>query len=160
MQVQGSSNSGSRWVQRALIAAAVVALLVGAAYVWGNRLNADTQQASTQRAADASASRYGSLRGLAAVRAVDVVAAPRTSALQGVAAVRALEAAAAPRASALQGVAAVRAADRTAASANNAGVIIMDAHEAAARAQRARAAGAIQVTNGGRVERHVPDGGR
>ena len=61
MQVQRSSNSGSPWVQRALIASAVVALLVAAAYVWGNRLNADTQQASTQRAADASASRYGNL---------------------------------------------------------------------------------------------------
>ena len=160
MQVKGSSNRGSRWVQRALIAAAVVALLAGAAYVWGNRLNADTQHVGTQRSADASASRYGSLRGLAAVRAVDVVAAPRTSVLQGVAAVRALEVEAAPRAGALQGVAAVRAADRTAASANDAGVIIIDAHEAAARAQRARAGGAIQVTSGVRVERHVPDGGR
>ena len=95
-------NSGSRWVQRALIAAAVLALLAAAAYVWGNRLNADTQQASTQRSADASASRYGSLRGLAAVRAVDVVAAPRASALQGVAAVRALETGAAANESGLR----------------------------------------------------------
>ena len=97
MEVQGSSNSGSRWVQRALIAAAVLALLAAAAYVWGIQLNADTQQTSTQRSADASASSYGGLRGLAAVRAVDAVAAPRTTALQGVAAVRALEAVTVPR---------------------------------------------------------------
>ena len=98
MEVQASSNSGSRWVQRALIAAAVLALLAAAAYVWGIQLNAGTQQTSTQRSADASASRYGSLRALAAVRAVDAVAAPRTSALQGVAAVRELEAVTAPHA--------------------------------------------------------------
>ena len=102
MEVQASSSSGSRWIQRALIAAAVLALLATAAYLWGNRLNADTQQASTQRSADASASRYGSLHGLAAVRAVDVVAAPRASALQGVAAVRALETGAAANESGLR----------------------------------------------------------
>ena len=85
-----------------LIAAAVVALLAGAAYVWGNRLNADTQPAGTQRSADASAARYGSMRGVAAVRAVEIVPAPRSSTLQGLAAVRAAdgEAALAPRTSA------------------------------------------------------------
>jgi len=102
MQVEGKTNSGSRWAQRALIAVAALALLAGAAYVWGNQLNAEIQQTSTQRSADASAARYGSLRGLAAVRAVDVVAAPRTNALQGIAAVRALEVAAVPRGNALE----------------------------------------------------------
>jgi hypothetical protein len=144
MQVEEYSNSRSRWIQRALIAVAAVALLAGAAYVWGNQLNADTQQASTQRSVEALASRYRSLSGLAAVRAVDSVAAPRTSALQGVAAVRKLEAAAAPRASALQGVAAVRAADGAA---------------AAVRDRPSRAAGAIQAARNGSVERHVPGGG-
>lgn len=70
--------------------------------MWGNRLNADTQPAGTQRSADASAARYGSIRGVAAVRAVEIVPALRSSTLQGLAAVRAAdgEAAPAPRTSA------------------------------------------------------------
>ncbi len=75
METKRGSNSGARWIQRGVIAIAVVALLAGAAYMWGNRLSADTLPASSQRAAEASASSYGSLRGMSAVRALDAAAA-------------------------------------------------------------------------------------
>ena len=85
METNRGSNNTVRWIQRGVIAIAVVALLAGAAYVWGNRLSADTLQTSSQRT-EAS----GSLSGLAAVRSVDAASRSR-----GVAGVRALEASAA-----------------------------------------------------------------
>ena len=159
MQVEGKTNSGSRWAQRALIAVAVVALLAGAAYVWGNQLNAEIQQTSTQRSADASAARYGSLRGLAAVRAVDVVAAPRTNALQGIAAVRALEVAAVPRGNALEVTDAERdnTAMMTAARTSSLrGVAAVRSADAAAQTMRRQAASPSSDW----VERHAPVGSR
>ncbi len=87
MENKRGSNSGVRWIQRGVIAIAVVALLAGAAYVWGNRLSADTLQTSSQRT---EASSSGSLRGLAAVRSIDAASRSR-----GVAGVRAIEASAA-----------------------------------------------------------------
>ncbi len=74
MQAQGNSNSRSRWFQRGLIAVVVVGLLIGAAFVWGNSLRADTQQSAVQ-----SAAHYGSLNGVSAVRAADAAAATGTA---------------------------------------------------------------------------------
>ncbi len=72
METNRGSNNTVRWIQRGVIAIAVVALLAGAAYVWGNRLSADTLQTSSQRT-EAS----GSLSGLAAVRSVDAASRSR-----------------------------------------------------------------------------------
>jgi hypothetical protein len=73
-----------------LFAVLAVILLAGAAYVWGNRLNADTLQANSQRSSTASSARFAGSLGVSAVRAVEA-AASRASHLNGVPAVRAVD---------------------------------------------------------------------
>jgi hypothetical protein len=116
--MEASNNMNSAWMQRIAILVVVGALLVGAAYLWGNRLSASSNQSLSQapqyatfrgvaaaRAVDAAAlrpaaqaeSQFGSLRGVAAARAADAASASATGAsfeggLNGVAAVRAVDA--------------------------------------------------------------------
>ena len=82
------------WVQRLVVIAIVGALLVLAAYFWGNRLGADTVQAVPQ------AAQYNSLAGVAGVRSADAIQARDAAAIastyrsfNGVAAARAADAA-------------------------------------------------------------------
>ena len=120
MQASGTSKTHWSWVRRGLLIVGVVALLGGAAYLWGNQLRADSSQTNSPVVAQSlvytTASRFGSFQGMAAVRVVDAAAAQRGS-LRGVAAVRASERTASAVASVQrlnsQGVAGVRASEQT-----------------------------------------------
>jgi hypothetical protein len=116
MSTSNTSLQNGRSLRIILLVMLAVVILATAAYIWGSRLNADTGQAETQRLTEASASRYGSSLGIAAVRAADASAsslASRYGSSLGVAAVRAADASAS-RGSSLRGVAGVRAVDQAA----------------------------------------------
>jgi hypothetical protein len=109
-----ANRSDSRLVQRIVILAAIFALAVVGAYIWGNSLSAETNLAFSQ------APQYAGYRDLAAVRVADASASATGSAYaaqvlqqgaRGVAAVRAAENVGNNTFGGLQGVAAVRAAD-------------------------------------------------
>ena len=115
--MQVSNDLNSTLVRRGVILVFVGVLLVAAAYVWGNRLSADTEPSLSQ------ASQYMSLQGVAGVRQMDAAqlrdaaaVASTYAGLRGVAAARAADAAlpsaaGAPSLTGLNGVAAVRAVD-------------------------------------------------
>jgi hypothetical protein len=124
--MQSSYNMNSTFVQRGVIIVLVGVLLVTAAYVWGNRLSADTKPSPLQ------ASQYRSLQGVAGVRQLDAAQLRDAAAvasiyagLRGVAAARAADAAvvsaasssAASQFASFYGVAAARAADAAVVSA-------------------------------------------
>jgi hypothetical protein len=121
MNSSNTSTQDGRKFRIGLFALLAVVVLAGAAYLWGNRLNADTLQVDTQSSSETSASRYGSSLGISAVRAADASAslAPSASSASrygrslGISAVRAADASAS-HGSSLRGVAGVRAVDQTA----------------------------------------------
>ena len=112
-----SNDMNSTWVQRGVIFMIVGVLLVAGAYVWGNRLSADTQPSLSQ------AGQFRGAQGVAGVRQLDAAASSSASrasefnSLSGVAGVRQLDAAASSSASRASefngssGVAGVRALD-------------------------------------------------
>jgi hypothetical protein len=112
-----SNDVNSTWVQRGVILAIVGVLLVAGAYIWGNRLSADTQSSLSQ------AGQYRGAQGVAGVRQLDAAESGSASrsaefnSLSGVASVRQLDAAAVGSASGpaefdgSSGVAGVRALD-------------------------------------------------
>jgi len=93
MSTNNTSTLNRRMFRIGILAVLAVVVLAGAAYLWGNRLNADALQANTQRSSEASAARYGSSLGMSAVRAADALAS-RSSSLRGVAVVRSVDQAA------------------------------------------------------------------
>jgi hypothetical protein len=90
MSTINTSIQNGRLLRIGLLAVVAVIILAGAAYLWGNRLNADTVQANSQNSSAAPAARFGSSLGVSAVRAVEA-AASRASHLNGVPAVRAVD---------------------------------------------------------------------
>ena len=90
MSTSNTSLQNGRNLRIILLVMLAVVILVAAAYLWGNRLNADTLQANSQRSSAASAARFGSSLGISAVRALEA-AASRGSHLNGVPAVRAVD---------------------------------------------------------------------
>ena len=118
MNTSNRSIQDGRKLRILLFAMLAVLILAAAAYLWGNRLNADTMQAEIQRSSATSASRYGNSLGISAVRAVEAPAslaslASRYNSSLGISAVRAVEASAS-RGSSLRGMAAVRRVDQAA----------------------------------------------
>jgi hypothetical protein len=93
MSTSNTSIRDGRRFRIILFAVLAVVLLSGAAYLWGNRLNADILPANSQRLSETSASRYGNSLGISAVRAVEASTAYR-SGLRGVPAVRRVDQAA------------------------------------------------------------------
>jgi hypothetical protein len=94
MEASNGMDIRSGRVQRIVIIVIVGALLVLAAYLWGNRLSADTVRAVSP------AAEYNSLRGVAGARALDAAEARDAAAVastyrsfNGVAAARAADAA-------------------------------------------------------------------
>jgi hypothetical protein len=119
MNTSNTSIQDGRKFRIVLFAVLAVVVLAAAAYLWGNRLNADTLQTDTQRVSEASASRYGNSLGISAVRAVEASAsqaslASRYGSSLGISAVRAVDAPASRRSSSLRGVAEVRTVDQAA----------------------------------------------
>jgi hypothetical protein len=124
MNTSNTSTQDGRKFRIVLFAVLAVILLAGAAYLWGNRLNADTQQTKTQSLSEASSSRFGSSLGVSAVRAAEAAVSQASSASRygsalGISAVRAVDAPASRRSSSLRGVAGVRAADQAANAASS-----------------------------------------
>jgi len=118
MSTNNTSTLNRRMFRIGILVVLAVVVLAGAAYLWGNRLNADALQANTQRSSEASAARYGSSLGMSAVRAADASAsqaslASRHGSSLGISAVRAADALAS-RSSSLRGVAVVRSVDQAA----------------------------------------------
>jgi|WetSurMetagenome_2_1015567.scaffolds.fasta_scaffold111120_2 hypothetical protein len=71
MSTGNTSLHDGRNLRIILLIVLAVVILVAAAYLWGNRLNADTLQANTQRSSAASATRYANLLAFSAVHTVD-----------------------------------------------------------------------------------------
>jgi hypothetical protein len=90
MSASNTSLQTGRSLRIVLFVMLAVVILVAAAYLWGNRLNADTLPANPQRLSEASSARFGSSLGISAVRALEA-AASRGSRLNGVPAVRAVD---------------------------------------------------------------------
>lgn len=90
MSTNNTSLQNGRNLRIILLVMLAVVILVAAAYLWGNRLNADTLPANSQRLSEASSARFGSSLGISAVRALEA-AASRGSHLNGVPAVRAVD---------------------------------------------------------------------
>jgi hypothetical protein len=61
MEALQNGNIRSAWLQRFMIMAVVGALLVGAAYVWGNRLSASTKQSPSLASLAASDARFAAM---------------------------------------------------------------------------------------------------
>jgi hypothetical protein len=119
MNTSNTSIQDGRKFRIVLFAVLAVVVLAAAAYLWGNRLNADTLQTDTQRLSETSASRYGNSLGISAVRAAEASAsqaslASRFGSSLGISAVRAVDAPASHRSSSLRGVAEVRTVDQAA----------------------------------------------
>jgi hypothetical protein len=118
MNTSNTSTQDGRRFWIILFVVLAVILLAGAAYLWGNRLNADTLQADSQSLSAASSARYGSSLGVSAVRAVEASAsqaslASRYGSVLGISAIRAADALTS-RSSSLRGVAGVRSVDQAA----------------------------------------------
>ena len=118
MNSSNTSTQDGRKFRIGLFALLAVVVLAGAAYMWGNRLNADTLPVDTQRLSETSASRYGSSLGISAVRASEASVSSASSASRygsslGISAVRAADASAS-HGSSLRGVGGVRAVDQAA----------------------------------------------
>jgi hypothetical protein len=116
MSTSNTSVQNGRNLRIILLVMLAVVILVAAAYLWGNRLNADTLQTDTQRLSETSASRYGNSLGISAVRAAEASAsqaslASRFGSSLGISAVRGVDAPASHRSSSLRGVAGVRTVD-------------------------------------------------
>jgi hypothetical protein len=90
MSISNTSLQNGRSLRIVLLVMLAVAILVAAAYLWGNRLNADTLQAASQRSSEASSARFNSSLGISAVRSLEAAAA-RGSYLNGVPGVRAVD---------------------------------------------------------------------
>jgi hypothetical protein len=90
MSTSNTSLQNGRSLRIILLVVLAVVFLVVAAYLWGNRLNADTLQANSQRSSVASSARFGSSLGISAVRALEA-AASRGSHLNDVPAVRVVD---------------------------------------------------------------------
>ena len=90
MSAINTSLQNRRNLRIILLVMLAVVILVAAAYLWGNRLNADTLQANSQRSSVASSAQFGSSLGISALRALEA-AASRGRRLNGVPAVLAVD---------------------------------------------------------------------
>jgi hypothetical protein len=94
MQISGTMKPRRRWLGTIVVGIVVIAVLAGAAFMWGSVLKADTTNSTAQSAPAAPASAYNGSMGLAAIRSADMsLAQARNTALLGVAAVRAIDSA-------------------------------------------------------------------
>jgi hypothetical protein len=144
MEASNGMDISSGRVQRIVIIAIVGALLVLAAYLWGNRLSADTVRAVSP------AAEYNSLRGVAGARALDAAEARDAAAV-------------ASTYRSFNGVAAARAADAAQASAAGASyaakVLQHEAGGLAAGSASASPSGSQSGRSRGRAEVHAPGAG-